>query len=77
MATELMDKPVAAKNSETTLRADAMTASVIRAAAALKKMSIAEYLKTEVLPIAQKTVSDAAEGFPKPEAAKPPTKPKR
>lgn len=76
MSTELVEPPVATKNSETTLRADAETASVIRAAAALKGMSIAEYLRVEVLPIARKTISDAAERFPRPET-KQPSKPKR
>lgn len=68
--TLLMDSPVAAKSNETTLRADIETASVVRAAAALRGMSIAEYLRVEMLPIARKAISDAADGFPKAELPK-------
>lgn len=76
MTTDVLELPVPAKNTETTLRADAETASVIRAAAALKSMSIAEYLRAEVLPIARKAISDAASNFPK--AGQPaPKSPKR
>ena len=47
-----------AKNTETTLRADAETARMIRAAASLRGLSIAEYLREVMLPIARKDVSD-------------------
>jgi len=72
----LLDSPVAAKNTETTLRADAETASVIRAAAALKGLTIAAYLRAEMLPVARKLISDTASTFPKPDPTRHPKKPK-
>jgi uncharacterized protein (DUF1778 family) len=61
MSVDLMEPPAVAKNAETTLRADAETASVVRRAAALKGLTIAEYLREIVLPIARRDLVSEAE----------------
>jgi hypothetical protein len=64
MATDLLERPVA-KKPDTTLRADAETADVIRKASSLKGMSIVEYLRVVVLPIARRDLMAEAKKLTK------------
>jgi uncharacterized protein (DUF1778 family) len=59
-----LERPVA-KKPDTTVRIDAETAELIRLAAAMKRTSIGEYLRSVVLPIARRDISVEAKKLAK------------
>lgn len=62
MTVGLMEQPVAKqkKSQDSSIRADAETADLIKKAATLKGLTIAEYLRTSFLPIVRRDL--VAEG---------------